>query len=277
MPRTYADLKSQLGIAERPFLSAFERYCQDMQNNTRVLEWSCKLFKDRLEGARFLHTARHPEFEKAQYAVERLFDFLGRSSVGALQDAFFAELPSLATRVGQGIALGYAENHIAGESSSELKLYIATSRIAEVRPVIERLVPVGGMCPLSTRRVMIAASVNERFACGSRVYYLWERSLLTQPGLQTWLRQWCTPEEMALIASSATATLSVAFKQASRDMIYLSAPFHGDQLNQFIVKRLEDHPALSIELGDLRWIGFSKHREGLNCDELNVYFSSVFS
>jgi hypothetical protein len=276
MAFSYSDLKTEFGIARRPFLGAFERYCEAMRFNTRVLEWSCKLTTEGVEGARFLHTARHPEFEKARSAVQRLIEFLDCSSAGHLRNTFFAELPSLAARVGQGVAVGYAANHSVSGRGAELKLYIATSRIAEVRPVIERLLPEGGVCPPSTRRVMIAASIDEDFSCGSRVYYLWERSLLDLPDVREWLRAWCTPEELDLIQSSSTATLSIAFKRAVRDMIYVSAPFGSNKLERFVVQRVQNHPTLVRELANLRWIGFSKHQEGLNSQELNVYFSSVF-
>jgi hypothetical protein len=275
MARSYSGLKAELGIVDHPFLEAFERYIEAMRFNTRVLEWSCKLTPDHLESARFLHTARHPEFVKARSAVARLIEFLDRSSDGLLRDSFFVQLPALAERVGQGVAVGYAASHDAQRRGAELKLYIATSRVAEVRNVIEQLLPNSGVCPPSTRRVMIAASMDDEFSCGSRVYYLWDRGILDLPDVREWLRAWCTAEELDLIESSATATLSIAFKRAERDMIYISAPFAGSRLERFVMRRIERHPALVRELANLRWIGFSKRREGLNSRELNVYFSSA--
>jgi hypothetical protein len=275
MTHRYIDLKFQLEIVDCPFLGAFERYCEDMKANTRVLEWSCKLRRGKPECRRFLHTAREPDYAKAKLAVERLFAFLECSNKGHIGETFFAQLPRLAERVGQGVALGYAEDHRVENCGSELKLYIATSRVAEVRHVIEEMLSGRGVCPPSTRRVMIAASINEDFECSSRVYYLWDRTQLTQPDVEEWLRTWCTQEEIELISTSGSATTSIAFKKSERDMLYLSAPYASEHLNRYVLRRLGDHPLMLEHLNELRWVGFSKHREGLDCDELNVYFSSV--
>ncbi|MCK7499426.1 MAG: hypothetical protein MZW92_60235 [Comamonadaceae bacterium] len=69
-----------------------------MRSNTRVLEWSCKLGGADIEAARFLHTAREPEYAKARFAVERLLDTLVTSSAGAVTRNFFCALPARRAR-----------------------------------------------------------------------------------------------------------------------------------------------------------------------------------
>jgi hypothetical protein len=274
MAQRYLDLKPRLGLVPNPFLRAFELYCEDMQSNTRVLEWSCKLRGGAAECGRFLHTAREPDYSKARLALDRLFAFLEDASGGRIARTFFARLPELAQRAGQGLALGYAQEGTGDTPGAELKLYVATSRVAQVRPVIEEIVPDGGACPRDTGRVMIAASLDQAFAGASRVYYLWDRKQLAQREVAGWLDTWCTREEIELAAASGSATVSLAFKKGERDMLYLSSPFGSERINRWLVQRLSAHPLLLQQLGELRWIGFSKRGEGLESDELNVYFST---
>jgi hypothetical protein len=193
------------------------------------------------------------------------------------ETGLFSQLPKLAEAVGEGIALGYAEHKKSTDPWSELKLYITTSRTSEVRTVIETLVPEGAVCPDNTSRVMIAASFDDRKVCRPRVYFLWDHTRLQSSSLATWLREWCTAEEIALISSSTTKTLSIAFKQGKRDMIYLSAPFKDPRLNRFVVQKLEKYPLAFEELDNLRWVGFSKFGEGLESEEVNLYFNTTFA
>jgi hypothetical protein len=273
MSRGYIDLKKLLAIGEHPFLGIFEQYCEDMRFNTRVLEWSCKITPNFFEGARFLHTARYPSFDKARPAVNKLLSSLGVTP----ETGLFHQLPSLAEAVGEGLAVGYAEDHRSTVPGSELKLYITTSRIDAVRHVIRTLIPAEACCPDNISRVMIAAALDDRRVCRSRIYFLWDHTRLQGLRLANWFNEWCTRDEIELISSSATKTLSISFKAGKRDMIYLSAPFYNPQLNRFIVEKLEKYPLAFAELDNLRWIGFSKFGQGLGSEEVNVYFNTVFA
>jgi hypothetical protein len=274
MPRAYGEIKAALNLAGQPFLSAFEQYCQDMRCNTRVLEWSCKVTCaadrgiPRLNGSRFLHTALHSNYDLARAAVDKLFSTLPAGDESSL----FWRLPSIAATLGEGIALGYAEEG----GRAELKLYISTSKVLAARRTVEEIVPAGGVFPDNTGRLMIAASLDGSFECKSRVYYLWNSTQLQSSAVLDWLDRWCSREELRLILGSATSTLSLAFKNVSRDMIYLSSPFKHAEVNEFIVRSLSNFALPFEQLADLRWIGFSKYGEGLPSAETNFYFNSYY-
>jgi len=273
----YSQLKEALTIRNNPFLKVFEQYCQDMRSNTRVLEWSCKITKEYFEGARFLHTARFKDFSKAQHAVERLYSFLcAEIALQELQQNLFYWLRPLAHKIGEGVALGYAEQGTTHERHAEIKLYVTTSQIEAVTSIIEFLVPKGAMPPENTSRVMIAASIDDQKVYGYRIYYLWEQDKIKYPTVFYWLNKWCTPEEIHLMNTSNSRTISIAFKQGKRDMIYLSSPFNKDDLNCSARKVLKSYPIAYSQLDNIRWIGFSKWGEGLKMKEMNVYFNSTF-
>ncbi|MCK7499425.1 MAG: hypothetical protein MZW92_60230 [Comamonadaceae bacterium] len=157
----------------------------------------------------------------------------------------------------------------------ELKLYVATSRVHAVRPLIDQLLPQAAPCLAGAQRLMVAATFDENASCTSRVYGLWRRDELDRPEVRDGLRRWCGAEEIGVIAASGSATLSIAFKQGRRDMLYLSSPF-ARPLSRYVTGRLVVSPLLLGELATLRWIGFSKHGGGLADDVLNVYFSSAY-
>lgn len=278
MPHTYRQLRDALAIESNPLLSVFEQYCRDMQGNTRVLEWSCKVTGEAFEGARFLHTARLTEFSQAQEAVDRLYAAVRPGAgVPAPDRGLFNGLRGLAREVGQGVALGYAEHGPARDRRTELKLYVATPHVDAVRPLIERLVSDGAGPPAGTPRVMIGASIDDRNGSRCRVYYLWDQATSRRAIPAEWLTAWCTAEEIGLIEGSSSRTVSISFKDGQRDMLYLSAPFTHAELNHVVLTRLANHPLAYGQLGHLRWIGLSKRRDGLGGQELNVYFNSVFA
>ncbi|MDA0161278.1 hypothetical protein OM076_13455 [Solirubrobacter ginsenosidimutans] len=258
---SYAQLRDAVELRGSRYLPLFERYCTAMRANTRVLEWSCKVLDGRFEGARFLHTARQQTFAAAQPAVDKLLAGVGTGSFGWLRE--------LAGDVGEGVALGYAEWGQAGARRAELKLYVSTSRVAAVSPVIAAFVPAGASPPDGTHKVMVAASIDETGEERPRAYYLWRREG-GDPG--AWLQRWCSPEERELIEANDGRTLSIAFKAERRDMIYLTAPFAQETVRRMVAAQLGPHELAVGQLENLRWIGFSKRGEGLASRELNAYF-----
>ena len=273
MRYSYPQLKRALGVAGGPRLDAFERYCRAMDANTRALEWSCKSSAGAIEGARFLHTARVQSYEAARPAVDRLLaDLFGAAGVAGHPVGW---LRPLAERLGEGVAVGYAEAGAPGSRRTEVKVYVSTSRVADAAPVIETFVPDAGGPPDGTHKVMVAASIDEQRGGGPRVYYLWRRGQLAAPAAARWLERWCTDEERELIAANDGRTVSVAFKEGRRDMVYLSAPFRQPEVRRMVADHLSVHPLPCEQLDNLRWIGFSKRGEGLRARELNAYFHTA--
>ena len=112
MRYSYPQLKQALGVAGGARLAAFERYCGAMGDNTRALEWSCKTAAGGMEGARFLHTARVQAYGAARPAVDRLIaDLFGEDGVDGHPVGW---LRPLAERLGEGVAVGYAETGAPG-------------------------------------------------------------------------------------------------------------------------------------------------------------------
>lgn len=248
-----------------------------MRANTRVLEWSCRIKGSKFEGARFLHTALHADYWAQEQAVDELFAFLFPNSTAqdSGENLFFLLRP-LARKVGDGVALGYAEQEQAGEQQTLLKLYISTCSFHDVTPLLALITPPGAIPPPQPASLMIAASLDHRRGCGTRVYYIWTRNQLDEPATAAWLTAWCTPEEYRLIKSSGSHTITLSFKQKQRDMLYLTAPFHQVEIEQMVVQHLQPHPFAYGQLSNLRWVGFSKRGEGLQPQTLNVYFNSEF-
>ncbi len=75
-----------------------------------------------------------------------------------------------------------------------------------------------------------------------------------------------------MIAGNVGRTVSIAFKGGMRDMLYLSAPFGQASVRDMIAGHLGDHRLACAQLDSLRWVGFSRRREGLASPELNAYF-----
>jgi hypothetical protein len=247
-----------------------------MVSNTRVLEWSCKVTGDHLEGARFLHTALFTDRFVAEYAIDRLYDSLFPCNAAPAPPFLFDILRSSARRFGDGIAVGYAARGPSEKLASEIKVYIATTQVGAVRPIIERLVPSGAAPPANTPRVMIAAALDDQHTCRSRVYYLWDKDKLNEVVCREWLDAWCTPAEVWLMKHSSSRTISVAFKAGQRDMLYLSNPFTQCDINRWLIERLAKHTIAYEQIEHLRWIGLSKQGEALDSSEVNVYFNTVF-
>jgi hypothetical protein len=273
----YRQLKETLGLRNHALLSLFEQYCSDMGSNTRVFEWSCKITGSSLEGARFVHTSLSPGLPEAQGALDQVYSCLFPE--GEPQEPgqnLFYRLRPLARRMGEGFVLGYAEQGEANDRHCEIKVYVLTSQIQGITPLLEPLVPRGALPPAGTPKVMMAASMDDQRVCQSRAYYIWDRVRLTDPACLDWLDMWCTTQEVELVLSSRNRAVAVSFKDGTRDMLYWTAPFNQPQLNRFLMDRLENHRMAYSQLGHLRHMGLSKRREGLESQELNVYFNSVF-
>jgi hypothetical protein len=274
---SYAQLKAMLGMQDNALLSAFEQYCFDMQSNTRVLEWSCKIADGRFEGSRFLHTARSRQYSEARPALERLYATItAMGDTAAWERSLFYRLRLLAQKVGAGQALGYAEQESLDGKHSELKLYIATCQVEAVKPLIELVVPAGALPPAHTPRVMIAGSIDSAQVCRSRVYYLWSRDDLREASCAEWLKAWCSPEELWLINNSASRTVSVAFKEKRDPMLYLSIPFDQPEIDGFIADQLAPYPIAYTQIDNLRWVGVAKWAADRKPQEMNAYFTSAF-
>jgi hypothetical protein len=275
MVYTYSQLKAALELGTNPLLSVFERYCQDMRSNTRVLEWSCKIAGSRFEGARFLHTSLLPEFREAEVALDRVYShFFPDGDPPEDQNLFFWLRP-LAQRVGDGIILAYGEQGEPEDRSARIELYVKITQVDAVRPLVELMVPKGADPPVRNTGVGIAASIDDRNRCGFCIYYLWTRTSLESPEVQDWLKAWCTSEEVRLLNSSRSGAMTVAFKNGERGMLCLRAPVQQPEIDALVLRHLEKYPLAFRQSQNLRWVGFSKGGEGLECRELNAYFDSA--
>ena len=268
--RTYSGIRRALDIRGNWLLDAIERYCVAMSDNTRVVEWSCKVKADQFDGARFLHTALVPDYTWAAGAVNDLCHRLSLA-LGPQTSAALSMLLEWAAAHGTGVAVGYAER-----PSTQIKVYVTTRDIAAGASLLKTLLPGVPPPPRSTSKLMIATLVDAAGRSGSRAYYLWERESLTAPASTAWLARYCGECERNLIARSGGRTVSIAFKDGRDDMLYLSAPFCDPALLDVVAQRLAPHPMPRGELHELRWIGLARRGEGLHAAELNAYFNMVF-
>lgn len=268
----FPELTRQFSLPGGPYFEAFNHYRAHLAANTRALEWCCKIREGRLDAGRFLHTAREFNYSAICPAIENLVGAIDRTTLGRCRLSFFAEVFGLAARVGEGLALGYAQQGSISPDTEELKLYVATSRVREVMPLMGRFFPSGSALLQTASRVMIAATFDAEAHCAPRIYALWRRTELDREDVRAAIGASCSEEEHGLIDRSGAATVSIAFKQTHRDMIYLSAPFSDDALNRFVFERVEAYPMLWNALPELRWIGFSKRGDALRSIETNLYF-----
>jgi len=274
---TYSQLKALLEIRPTLQLMIFEKYCRSMLHNTRVLEWSCKLVDGTLEGARFLHTSLHRDFKMARQAVDGLYENLIDSGfLPSSQGEFFMSLAPLAEKLAGGVALGYAERKYEDPTYTELKFYVSTDQVKIIEPIIEKLIPPEAIPPRSTTRLMVAASIDGRKRSRSRVYYLWNREHFKRDDVSRWMSRWLSPEEIELTRACNSETVSLAFKDCMRDMLYLSVPFEMPKLQRWIASSTKDYHIPYSQLGNLRWVGLSKSGEALKSKEMNLYYNCVF-